>query len=313
MNCIPVGDYSKFDKTIPAWLIRDCFRMIERHIVWDKVQTNYTGELWSVNPAKSKARWKTLVNYFINTPIQLSNGERFIKHGGVPSGSCFTNLIDTIVNAVVMRYLIYSQTGQLPLGDVYLGDDSIAITEKPLNLDALSEQAEELFSMNFNPDKSYQTSCRDNLHFLGYYNLRGNPYKPIDTIVASSIYPERPTKDKFETITRLVGQAYSCFEPEDAKKFFRAARILSEECIGLDDIEIEEYIKLHPFQFKYLHTLGLKVEEGIKFPKFKEWEMIFCTLPRAPKKVWKRRIYDLSEMTMLGSEICDLNDNDLEV
>lgn len=60
---------------------------------------------------------------------------------------------------------------------------------------------------------------RNLIHFLGYYNNNGIPYKPIDTIIASTIYPEHTVNDKFQTITRLVGQAYSCFDSTDASNF----------------------------------------------------------------------------------------------
>lgn len=292
-----IGDWSRFDKTIPAWLIRDAFKILERHIDWTKVETVSSGSHWPVKEQASRARWKRLVSYFIDTPVQLSSGERWIKHGGVPSGSCFTNLIDTIVNAIVMRYLIIEQTGELPMDDVYLGDDSVCLTKQPISLELLSEQARDQFSMVFNPDKSYQTSNPDNVHFLGYYNHLGDPRKPVDSIIASSIYPERPTRDKFESLTRLVGQAYSCFRPEDAKKFFKAARILMEECAELEEDEIEAYIVSHPHQFKYLSTLGIKVSRGIVFPRFEDWNIISCTLPRAPRKMWTYRKYDLLELS----------------
>nr|UDL14436.1 MAG: putative RNA-dependent RNA polymerase [Partitiviridae sp.] len=292
-----IGDWSRFDKTVPAWLIRDAFKILERHIDWTKVETVASGSQWPVREQASKARWKRIVSYFIDTPVQLSSGERWIKHGGVPSGSCFTNLIDTIVNAIVMRYLILEQTGDLPMDDVYLGDDSVCLTREPIDLELLSERAKDEFSMVFNPDKSYQTSNPDNVHFLGYYNHLGDPRKPVDSIIASSIYPERPTRDKFESLTRLVGQAYSCFRPEDAKKFFKAARILMTECAELETSEVEAYIVSHPHQFKYLSTLGIKVSRGIVFPKFEDWEIVTCTLPRAPRQRWKFRRHDILELS----------------
>jgi hypothetical protein len=164
----------------------------------------------------------------------MSSSERFMKRGGVPSGSCFTNMIDGIVNAIVTRYVIYNMTGELLLDDVRLGDDIVAITEKPLDLELFCELAHEQFSINLNLEKSYQTSNIVNVHFLGYYNIHGVPYKPTDSIIASAIYLERPTENKFETAVRLVGQAYSCLEPEDAKRFFLAAHVLRQEIVGRD-------------------------------------------------------------------------------
>lgn len=72
-----VGDWSKFDKYVPAWLIRDTFKMVFRHITKYRVK-DVEGKEWPVNPAKTKRRWEAMVNYFINTPVQLSSGERFM-------------------------------------------------------------------------------------------------------------------------------------------------------------------------------------------------------------------------------------------
>lgn len=183
-----VGDWSKFDKYVPAWLIRDAFKMVFRHVTKDRVR-DVEGKEWPVNPAKTKRRWEAMVNYFINTPVQLSSGERFMKYGGVPSGSCFTNIIDGIVNAIVTRYLTYQMTGAMPLDDLYLGDDLIVITDKPLNMVSFADLAETKFSFTYNMDESYQTANPRNVHFLGYYNVTGIPYKPVDTTIASAVYP----------------------------------------------------------------------------------------------------------------------------
>lgn len=290
-----VGDWTRFDKTVPAWLIRDAFKMVLRHLDLTQVRS-VDGALWPVRPSKSRKRFNAIVKYFIDTPVQLSNGERFIKHGGIPSGSCYTNLIDGIVNAIVTRYLIYSMTGALPLDDLYLGDDIIAITDKPLNLDVFSDLAKKKFSMVFNPDKSYQTSNKTNVHFLGYYNIHGVPYKPVDTVIASSVYPERPVLSKFETITRMIGQAYSCFEPEDAKKFFMAAQILQEEMPGLTSKMIEDFSSDHSHWFKYLRTIGVTTQGGLKIPKVTKHDLVWITAPQAPRRKWKPTVHNLQEL-----------------
>lgn len=290
-----IGDWSKYDKTIPAWLIRDAFKMILRHIDMTQVRSS-GGSLWPVRASKTKVRLRRLISYFIDTPIQLSSGERFLTHGGVPSGSCFTNLIDGIINAIVTRWIIYTQTGELPLDDLYLGDDIVAVTSKPLDLDKFSELAEKYFSMEFNADKSYQTSEPKNVHFLGYFNINGVPYKPVDTVIASSVYPERPTQTKMETMVRLVGQAYSCFEPTDAKRFFQAARILKDELTGLDEQMITEFTKDHSHWFKYLQTLGVSTRTGLTIPRVLNHEDIWLTAPLPPRRKWTPTFHNLDEL-----------------
>jgi hypothetical protein len=287
----PVGmfDWSGFDHTIPAWLIRDAFRILAEAIDWSNVQDS-EGKHWHVRDFRSKRRWNALVNYFIDTPIRLSNGERYQKHCGVPSGSCFTNIIDSIVNAIVMRYATYELTGRHPLADVYLGDDSLIVLPKLINLHELHDFCFEQFGMVLNVEKSYVTHDRRQVCFLGYYNRAGYPDKPIDSIIASSIYPEHTVKDKVETIARLVGQAFSCYDPTPATAFLRAADILRKE-EGLSPDAIDSYIQEHPYRFKYLMTLGIDPKK-IGIPQTKEGYDTWRTMPGINRRRWSHRDYD---------------------
>lgn len=281
-----MGDWSKFDKTIPPWLIRDAFRIIEESIDKTKVK-DVEGKIWKVRPWRSHRRWRKMVNYFIDTPIRMSDGRRFIKHGGVPSGSCWTNIIDSIVNAIVVRYLIYETTGSLPLADCYMGDDSIAITAHPFVLEDFATMAKREFGMILNVEKSAQTKDRMRVHFLGYYNKSGTPYKPIDSIIASTVYPERTVRTKVDTISRMVGQAYSTFDPESTKKFLQCANhLMKEENLTRD--MIEQHIHEHPTQFKFLMTIGVD-PRTISFPLPPEDGYTFRAMPSINRKVWKHR------------------------
>lgn len=288
-----MGDWSGFDSTVPAWLIRDAFKLIEEAIDWDHVMDS-EGKIWPVRAYRSKRRWRKLISYFIDTPIRLSNGERFIKHSGVPSGACFTNIIDSIVNAIVMRYLTYELTGELPIFDVYLGDDSVLILNKILDLGVLSDLAAKTFGMDFNRNKSSISYQSEHIYFLGYFNHQGQPRKPLDTIVASTVYPEHTVRDKIETISRLVGQGYSCFEPTDALAFFKAAHIVATE----EDIErsdVETFIHNHPHRFKYLQTIGVD-PKGVSFPLLDGDGVLLITQPSNPKRVYQQRSYDVDAL-----------------
>nr|UNI73886.1 MAG: RNA-dependent RNA polymerase [brine shrimp partiti-like virus 2] len=289
-----MGDWSKFDKTIPAWLIRDAFKIVEEAIDWTQVKDR-EGKLWPVRAHRSRRRWRRLVNYFIDTPIRLSDGSRYMKHSGVPSGACFTNIIDSIVNMIVMRYCVYELTGQLPPSDIYLGDDSVIALPKLISLEVLADMAKETFGMDFNFKKSKISHSPENINFLGYHNVDGQPRKPIDTIVASTIYPERPVRDKFETISRLVGQAYSCFEPEFATAFFQAADLVAKE-EQISHHDIEDYIRQHPHRFKYLQTIGVDVK-AVVFPTVISPDcVIYITQPGNPRRVFKPSIHDPDEL-----------------
>lgn len=252
-----MGDWSRFDKRVPAWLIRDAFKILEEWIDFTRIQAS-DGKVFPVKENQSRKRWRLMVNYFIDTPIRLANGERYLKHGGVPSGSCWTNIIDSIVNAIVIRCLVYEQSGQFPLADIYLGDDSVVALPERLNLSVLAEDAARYFGFVFNVDKSYVTSNPSNIQFLGYLNDNGSPTRPLDGIMASAIYPERTVQTKLETITRLVGQAFATFDGVYASQFLQAADILRKE----EQLEwefVENEMRLFPSRYKYLAHLGIDV------------------------------------------------------
>lgn len=301
---ILMGDWSRMDKTIPAWLIRDAFKIIAEAIDWSHV-IDVDGKIWPVRENRSKRRWNKLVNYFIDTPIRLSNGERYMKHSGVPSGACFTNVIDSIVNAIAMRYITYETTGSLPIADIYLGDDSVIVLPTKVDLEHFSALLNDEFGLVFNAQKSFQTYNRQNVHFLGYYNDSGFPDKPIETIVASTIYPERPVRNKIETITRMVGQAYSCFNGRHAQSFFRCAKLLmEEEQLTEDDINIA--INTHPYQFKYLKTIGID-PTTIVFRDPGNMTLSFDTAPSICRRKWKFRSRDLDSLYASGLKWFNIN------
>lgn len=292
-----MGDWSKFDKTIPAWLIRDAFKILTECIDFTRVQ-DADGKIWRVREHRSRRRWRRLISYFIDTPIRMSDGTRYQKHSGVPSGTCFTNVIDSIVNMIVMRYIVYEFTGSLPIHDLYLGDDSVVVLPKMIDLTKLSEFALDQFGMIFNPDKSYVTYRPTNIHFLGYYNNSGMPVKAIDTIIASTIYPERTVTNKVETVSRMIGQAYSCFEPTHAHSFFMAAKLLAEE-EQMARGDLEEFIMEHPYKFKYLMTIGIDPRK-IVFHDPEPNIPSLITLPGANLKRWVPRMYDLDQLYTEG-------------
>nr|UNI73914.1 MAG: RNA-dependent RNA polymerase [brine shrimp partiti-like virus 3] len=277
-----MGDWRRFDKTVSAWIIRDAFSLLYEWIDFGRV-IDSEGKIWNVRKDRSIRRFKRLVSYFINTPVRFSDGERYMKIGGVPSGSCFTNIVDSIINMIVMRYCIYQLSGSFPTDDVYLGDDSVVCTKNSIDLEAFATYAEEKFSMKLNTDKTYQTKNSVNIHFLGYYNMDGKPYKPIDTVIASSIYPEKPTATKEETVVRLIGQAYSCFEPSQSAKFFMAAdKLIKEENWGRD--YISEWLHQFYYQAKFLQSLGYTAAD-VRVPNIED--LAFGVVPTPCRRQYK--------------------------
>lgn len=178
------------------------------------------GHIWDVDPAISRLRWKKMVDYFVETPIRTCKGERFLVTGGIPSGSCWTNLIDSIINILVTRFIVYQTTGSLPLDEIFLGDDGVFVIGSAVNLEDMAKVAKQYFGMELNVAKSYITTRVDNVHFLGYFNMFGYPFKPMDFLIASFINPEHTRKTTIDACAAALGQLWSCFDPIRSTKWY---------------------------------------------------------------------------------------------
>lgn len=255
-------DWKRFDKHVPAWLIRDAFDILWNSFDHDKV-VDSEDIIWEVNPELTKNRWAKIVNYFINTPFRLPSGERFRKDGGVPSGSGFTNIIDSIVNAIVTRYCAYQVCGSFPLYDMYMGDDSVLMSLNPINIEQFALVASDTFGFVLNLDKSYATTKLTNIQFLGYFNDHGYPIRDMDFLIASFMLPERVNEpDPLFTAARAVGQMWSTFNAEAAGLWLVVIQVL-EKMHHLDADWFRQHMIEKPNALKFLRLHGL---EPLDFP-----------------------------------------------
>jgi hypothetical protein len=250
-----VGDWSKFDSSIPAWLIRDIFNEMYHWYDFSHV-IDSEQKIWPANAEQSIRRYWKLVNYFINTPIRLPDGSRYRKNYGVPSGSMFTNIIDTFINAIVTRYCVYHASGALPYGDIYYGDDLLTFVRLPFNMENVAQVGNITFGMTLNLEKSYLTDEIRNLHWLGFYCNYGEPVRNNDFLLASYIFPEREVTFTMETATRCMGQLFSTLDPVQAVVWYD---ILQEvmSYLQIPPEDLIKYIKINfRKSFKYLKTQG---------------------------------------------------------
>nr|APG78227.1 RdRp [Hubei partiti-like virus 10] len=254
-----VQDWRKFDKRVPPWLIRDVFSIILDSFDLGHV-LDQEGKIWPVRPERTSKRFSKVVSYFINTPVRLSSGERFRKNGGVPSGSMWTNIIDTLVNLVITRYVYFQCTGAFPDAELYLGDDSFVISNGVVNLDDMAALAEKAFGMIINTSKSYVTRTPHNVHFLGYYNRRGMPFKAQDFLIASFILPERNVDDNMMRVTRAVGQMWSTLDGAQAATWHDLVSDMMND-FGYSSEDVLSHIRSKPGFYKYLRILGINIRE----------------------------------------------------
>jgi hypothetical protein len=260
INYVLNGDYSNFDAHVPAWLIRDIFSHLSDWFDFTKV-IDSEGKIWNVNPEQTCRRWKAMVSYFVKTKVRTPSGLRVQKSHGVPSGSMFTNIIDTIANAVQTRTGFWRVYGRLPEKDYYYGDDSCILLRELLDLEALARVLDETFGAILSVDKTTISSNPDNIHWLGYYYRDGGPSRDLRFIVASTIFPEREVTSPLEACARLLGQLYSCMDPIGSVVFYDAIQYLLKKWSIPADL-LNQYIAQLPSKaMKFLITVGLELSE----------------------------------------------------
>jgi hypothetical protein len=195
-------DFSKFDSTIPARMIDDAFRVARTHLELDE---------------QEMAVWRKYVNDFIHSRIIAPDGNVYQKHKGVPSGSAFTSVIDSIVNLILVSYMWEKVTGHsLPHDRVLvMGDDVIVGSNARLSKSQLASAASDL-GFVLSVEKTTITDTSDesqkydinHTHFLGYWWQHSQPNRPEFELIQRMIYPERHRKrERHEWVVRLLGYA----------------------------------------------------------------------------------------------------------
>lgn len=200
-------DFSKFDSTVPARMIDDAFRVARTHLDLDEQELGV---------------WRRYVNDFIHSRIIAPDGRVYQKHKGVPSGSAFTSIIDSIINLILVSYMWEKVTGHsLPHDRVLvMGDDIIVGSNTRISLSQLASAASDLgFVLSVEKstitDKSAESKkFNDNrTHFLGHWWVHSQPHRLEKEIIQRMVYPERHRERRpGEHLIRLLGYASTCVE-----------------------------------------------------------------------------------------------------
>lgn len=188
-------DYSKFDAQVNAQLVS---------YAWDLIH-----ELFNFDP-ESQVVFDFIVELFKNTPILMPDGKLYVSCSGVPSGSYFTQIIDSIVNLIVIYAIQLKQFGTIV--DTYvLGDDSIFPVPQgsAFDLQAASHYAQG-FNMTVNADKSIIVTTYPEAHFLGHHFHGTKVTRDEFTCLSLALYTEDPVQHVSDTLIRLASLIYDC-------------------------------------------------------------------------------------------------------
>lgn len=168
-------DFSKFDSSPSAELINVAFSILQTWFDFD---------------AETMKIWESVKHYFINTPIVMLDGNLYkVKHHGIPSGSYFTQLVDSIINYILVTAAMTEFNLHPHESNIFvLGDDSVFSTNEDVNLNELKFFFKR-FGFNLNVDKSLVSN--DKVHFIGFDWNRGCTEKPLDKAISIMTQPEK--------------------------------------------------------------------------------------------------------------------------
>jgi hypothetical protein len=208
-------DWKKFDKSVRIRLLKYVFK--------EFVRPYFDMDWYAAHGGRPSNRVKSdldrlftyMVDFFCHGPICDPDGRRYQRTvAGIPSGSQWTQVIDSLVNLYVITYILVKRFGQDAVKNmVVLGDDGFISlkTELPESeiLEIIAEEALATFGMILNVEKTVVTRNRNEIVFLSYRNWNGWPVRDVDELVARFVFPERDPNDWAKMKARSIGIAWA--------------------------------------------------------------------------------------------------------
>jgi hypothetical protein len=176
-------DYSKYDSTIPSWLIHAAFEVLAG--AFDE----YDCELL-----------KVIEEDFINKNIITPDDVLHVTHGN-PSGSRLTAVINGICNEIITE--TWLDAFQLKAVYNIMGDDNlIYFTEvADVSIALIGQYIEHNFGIKVNLDKCNSGNCRQDPEYLSRYWSDAGAWRWEGDVISLICYPE-----KFRPYDRLKKQ-----------------------------------------------------------------------------------------------------------
>lgn len=187
-------DVSAFDSSAVIKLIHMAFNVLAHNFDW---------------ACSSRDDWEKIEHYFIHTPILMPDGWVYTKHRGVPSGSYFTQLVDSVINFFIIQYAWVILTGKTIYLDriLVLGDDSLFSSNLAVSLQMIAK-ALQAIGFKMNETKSCLViDQQGDIEFLGHRWHYGLVDRRPEDIVKRMVYPERHSKEK-DARTRIRTRIY---------------------------------------------------------------------------------------------------------
>jgi len=178
-------DMASFDSSVSEFMIDQAFRIIKTWFNLDQVEPT--------SGLTCREIFVHVQNYFTHSSIVMPNG--MIYHGrkhGVPSGSFFTQIIDSIVNVIIAGTISSKFHLHVDKREIFvLGDDLLIWSDRDMDLTTMAKFASETFGVTFRSDKSKKFRSSETIQYLGREWTHGIPDLPLEEVIKRMVFPER--------------------------------------------------------------------------------------------------------------------------
>ena len=262
-------DMSQFDATLSADLIHIAFKILRTWFWLDEIEP--------VSGKTVKEIFDLIEYYFVHTTIVMPDGNIYIgKDHGVPSGSYFTQMIDSICNVIIGGTVSAKFSLHVSKKEIFvLGDDLLMWSNRKMDLDTIARYASKKLSVKLHgSEKSALYHYDETVHYLGRDWTNGLPSLDEEEILKRMVYPEsyrkyskNPDDRKRQVHMMLLSYAsvYRAAWRIAAKSIDPNAGYAKQGCSNFD---VNTYIrekgeaKLRPEMFSGLQRFNLRFKGG---------------------------------------------------
>jgi hypothetical protein len=194
-----VTDISKLDTSVGPDYIDWAFAFLKEKFFMGMTQSSDT---------RNSNVFDFIHYYFKRTPILLPSGQLVRKSGGVPSGSGFTQIVDTLVTLLISIYsmLLMGYTEDQIFGKMFVvGDDMAVSVNADFDIDEFVYYLDRI-GFTVNKDKVMFSNKGIELKFLGYAKYGGGIFRPLDELLQVAYFPEKFVGSPERSRQRILGQ-----------------------------------------------------------------------------------------------------------